>query len=82
MIFLQYISAPLSPAVEKLYKVKEGLNSLSGDLRSELEYKRELTEHQIQELRGIVTKLEKKLLQEMKKRADNERTMQNVRILF
>lgn len=72
------LPSPLSPAVEKLYKVREGLNSLNGEIKSELDQKREAQEQQLQELRNIASKVEKRLSVETKKRYENDRMLQSV----
>lgn len=70
----------LSPAVEKLFKVKESLSSLNGDIKDDLERSREIQQTKLYEVREMAAKVEKQLTQEMKKRAESDRVLQTVSI--
>eukprot|EP00761_Pharyngomonas_kirbyi_P006711 gb/GECH01006719.1/.p1 GENE.gb/GECH01006719.1/~~gb/GECH01006719.1/.p1 ORF type:complete len:285 (+),score=79.38 gb/GECH01006719.1/:1-855(+) len=66
-----------SPSVERLSKLKESLYNISGNLREEVEHKREIEESRLFEVREMVSKLENTINNEIKKRTEGDKSLQN-----
>ncbi len=69
---------PMSPAFEKLHKVKESLSILNTDIKDEVDHRKEQSENKLLELRETCAKLEKSLTLETRKRAESDKVLQTM----
>ena len=71
-------SARVSPLVERLNAVKNTAQSFNGGLMEDLNSRKEVEQTKVYELRDTVSRLEKDLTMEMRKRADGDKVLQTM----